>query len=221
MLVALIYFLSNRLYTIAVRSEPLVITISKDGDDKEVCLSGSIRCKTYGYVSWSLTRGYVSDVTLVITSPQEVSGPSKNFNVSSLKLIGQGDDFTFICHDSNSYLSIEGNSLDFPKRVSFENVRMLCIPPLTITTVKDVELKGYIGQGISVIGAFTGLSIENSTLSNIFGDSVLINIDSTYKMTIKDSSVIHNDEKGRPLSISFVWDATDGFLIENTSFTLT
>ena len=224
-LVALIYFLPNCMHMPAVNSEPLVITIAKDGINEEACLSGKIPCRNFQYVSYYF-KGNNSDITLVITYPQEVSGAwYYYFNVSSLKFIGQGGDFTFICHNSDSYLYIKYNIYGFPKRVSFENIRMYCVPPLTIAGIRDVELKGYVGQGI-VTGATT-LSIENSTLSNIFGDSALISFawSGLQNMTIKDSAVIHNDEKGRPLSILIDYSSRNfervEILIENTNFTLT
>ena len=78
-----------------------------------------------------------------------------------------------------------------------------CTPPLSIGGIRNVEFKGYIGQGIDLVAGPSILScIKNSTFSYMFGDSTMNQISiSLPQNMIKDSSVIHNDEKGRPLHI--------------------
>ena len=53
----------------AVVLEPLVITISKDGSDEKVCLSGKVPCKTFEYACTEVD-GNGSDVTMIITYTQ-------------------------------------------------------------------------------------------------------------------------------------------------------
>ena len=70
----------------AISSEPLIITVEKEGSDEKACLSGKIPCKTFDYACG--VNGNRGNITLIITYPQELKyqiGASINIrhNISS------------------------------------------------------------------------------------------------------------------------------------------
>ena len=91
--------------------------------------------------------------------------------------------------------------------------------------IDSLKFKGYVGQSVKMDACFNVL-IEDSTFSNIFEQEPTINIISGMGvLVIKDSFMIHTDERGRPLLIigcaQLISVESTHIFIENTNFKLT
>jgi hypothetical protein len=212
-----------------VGADPLIITVARDGSNELACLEGKIACNTFEYAC--LVDGNGSDVTMVITYPQELLYAQETkigLDVRNLKLIGQAENgYTFICSDIDLGLSIMSDSMGYPKQLWLENIQTLCKGALSISDIDSVSLTGFIGQGLALSYVKT-VHVEDSTFIYV-GDpnnyKSIIYIGSAGDLTsftVKNSSLVHKEERGRPLLIDF-WSSNGDVMIlfENTNFTLT
>lgn len=89
-LAVLLYMCSLPSCTLAGEdSDPLIITVARDGSDELACLTGKIACNTFNYTC--LVNGNNGDVTMVITYPQELLYDQRikiGISVRNLKLVG-------------------------------------------------------------------------------------------------------------------------------------
>ena len=209
-----------------VGADPLIITVARDGSDELPCLAGKIACNTFEYAC--LVDGNGSDVTIVITYPQELlyaQNTKIGLNIRNLKLIGQAENgYTFLCSDINLGLSITQDLMGCPKQLWLENVQILCVGALSISNIDSVNLTGVIVQGLN-INYVKNVHVEDSTFIYV-GDplKLIIYIGSAGDLTsftIKNSSLIHKEQSSRPLLVDF-WSSSGDVnaLIENTNFTL-
>ena len=209
----------------AVSSEPLVITITKDGIDEAACLSGpKVPCKTFDYAS-QYVDGNGGNVTIIITYPQQVFGWEYIYigkNISSLIIVGQvGDDYTFTNGNSAASMSISSNVHVYensPEHLRFENVHCTCL--LTVTNIQKVEFKGYYNinpKYYLVLFIIASVTIEDSTLTGVFFEPSC-----SSNIKIKNSSLINNDTM---LSFNYLQSDSAGpipqvdIFIEYTNFT--
>ena len=209
-----------------VGADPLIITVSRDGSDELSCLVGKIACNTFQYAC--LVDGNGSDVTMVITYPQELlytQYTKIGLNIRNLKLVGQAENgYTFICSDINLGLSITQDLMGYPKQLWLENVQMLCVGALSISNIDSVNLTGVTGQGLNV-NYVKNVHVEDSTFIYVGDPLKLIiyigSIGDLTSFTIKNSSLIHKEQSSRPLQVDF-WSGSGDvdILIENTNFTL-
>jgi hypothetical protein len=212
----------------AVGADPLIITVARNGSDYTACLEGKIACKTFDYAA--SVNGNGSDVTMIITYPQQMVGGEYSIGnyVRNLKLIGQVQNgYTFTCLDSFSIVP-DSESMGYPKQLWLENVQILGKGALSIQEMDSVSLTGFIGQGLSLSYVKT-VHVEDSTF--IYDGDLRPNYKSIIyfksatdltSFTIKNSSLVHKEEKGRPLVVDFWFSDGDvSILIENTNFTLT
>lgn len=208
-------------------ADPLIITVARDGSDEVACLKGQIACNTFQYAC--LVDGNGGDVTMVITYSQVLLYDQLTkigLDIRNLKLIGEAEDgYTFICSGLTGGLSIQGSPI---KQIWLENIRLLCVGELSILDIDSVYLKGYVGQGLST-GAVT-VNIEDSTFVYVSGYKSIIYIPTmagtsvfNVSVTLKNSSVIHKNKTGNPLSVhvDVDWGVNFDIFIENTNFTLT
>ena len=213
----LLHVLPSCISTVGVN--PLIITVARDGIDKLACLEGKIACNTFGFARSVYGNG--SDVTMVITYPQILlyeETMTIGIDICNLKLVGQTEnDYTFFCSDSNPGMAIRSDPLHSPKQLWFENVQIHCVGELSISDIDSVNLRGYVGQGFST-AAVKMVYVEDSTFIYVSGYKSIIYISSVGLLslfTIKNSSVIHNNETGGPLLINFWSDSgnVDIFLL--------
>jgi hypothetical protein len=220
--------------------DPLIITVTRDGSDEPACLEGKIACNTFTYACQVYANG--SDVTIVITYPQEYYGDYADGyveidlgrNTSNTKLIGQVEDgYTFICTD-NLILLIESSSeysmSSDPRQLWLENVQVHgCAGGLTVSGIDSVYLTGFIGQGFTIFGNIKTVNIEDSTFiySHVRNPdkSIIENLSRTLtSFTVKNSSLIHKEQNGSLLEtyLATIFKGQEfSILFENTNFTLT
>ena len=60
-------------------AKPLIITIAKNGSDEMACLSGKIPCKTFTYPANSSLDANSTNVTMIITYPQQMPNQQITF----------------------------------------------------------------------------------------------------------------------------------------------
>ena len=181
-----------------VSSKPLIIMVTMEGSDEKACLRGKIPCKTFEYACGSV-NGKGGDVTWIITYPQELNhlnGSEETViyighNISSAKIIGQVEgDYTFrsatgtvtiYAADPLNYMS--------PRLLRFENTQWAC--PLRISSIFQVEFKGYFSPSVLILFDIGNVTIEESSLAGglLAFSYGLFNM----SMTIKNSSFVNND----------------------------
>ena len=179
----------------AISSEPLIITITKDGTDEAACLSGKVPCKTFDYAI-QYVDGNGGDVTIIIAHPQQVFGWEYIYigkNISSLIIVGQaGNDYTFTSgNGSVASMSITSNVHVYehsPDHLRFENVHCTCM--LRVTNIPKVDFKGYYNINIKLdLFGIASITIEDSTLTGLFFEPS----QTSSNITIKNSSLINSD----------------------------
>ena len=117
-------------------------------------------------------------------------------------------------------MSITSNVIGYPKQLWLENIQVLCVGALSVIDIDNIKLTGFIGQGLKITNIKT-VHVEDSTFIYA-GDPIksIINIASAgglASFTMKNSSVIHSNEMGWPLSANF-WSSSGDvrIFIENT-----
>ena len=206
-----------------ISSEPLIVTIAKDGSDEQACLSGKIPCKTFDYARGVDGKG--GNVTLIITYPQELNYHATmsiniGHNISNATIVGQvGDDHTFIATTNDTVMRIYPDPLwgVSPRLLCFENIHSAC--PLVIHGIIQVQFKDYYNPRVLELFEISILTIEESTLAGVhlyfstgldqstimkINNSLFINND-----TILDLKYIANDSRGPISQVEIFIEHTD------------